>query len=236
MISHTHKCIFVHIPKTAGTSIELFFKKKLGLPPSAKAPLTLTRNKVKQIGPPYLSHLKAYEFYTNHYVSEDQFNTYFKFSFVRNPWDRVVSFYKYSHLNLLISFDTFVLKELPKLTNERSYFYATQYEFLYHNGEQLVDFIGRFENLQKSFDKVCDILGISESKLPHTRKRKILPIKKRASEMYKKLKRRPRLLLTYRPDPINSLDYREYYSMNKNLKERVYDMYKKDIEVFGYSF
>lgn len=236
MISHPHQCIFVHIPKTAGTSIELFFKKALGLPPKAKAPLTLSRNKVREIGPPHLTHLKAYEFYQNQYVSEEQFDTYFKFSFVRNPWDRVVSFYKYSNLDLLISFETFVMKELPKLIKERSYFYAPQYDFIYHEGKKLVDFIGRFENLQNDFNKVCDTLGISDFKLPHERKNKVITLKKRVNETYKKLKRRPRLLFKYSPDKIDSSYYKDYYAESESLKEKVYELYKNDIKKFNYSF
>lgn len=235
MISHPQECIFVHIPKTAGTSIELFFKNELDLPAKAKAPLVLSKNKVGEIGPPHLTHLKAHEFYENCFISEELFDSYFKFSFVRNPWDRVVSFYKYSNLNLLISFKTFVNNELPKLLKERSYFYAPQYDFIYQNGEKLVDFVGRFEQLQKDFDKVCDKLDISDSKLPHERKSKVMTIKKRCNEMYKKLKRRPGLVFKYRPDRIDSSNYRDYYS-NNSLKEKVYDLYKHDVEEFGYSF
>ncbi len=236
MISHPHQCIFVHIPKTAGTSIESFFKKNLGLHPKAKAPLAISRNKVQAVGPPHLTHLKANEFYENCYVSEEQFDRYFKFSFVRNPWDRVVSFYKYSNLDLLISFHSFVTDELPKLMKERSYFYAPQYQFIYQDGEQLVDFVGRFENLQQEFEKVCDTLDISDSKLPHKRKTKVITLKKRARETYKKLKRRPRLLFDYSPDKIDSSDYKDYYKAGKNLKEKVYELYQNDIETFNYSF
>ena len=70
MISHEHKFIFIHIPKCGGTSIERFFKMKL---PRQGAHLNL----------------KYYKKNTENY------ETYFKFTIVRNPWDKMVSEYKW---------------------------------------------------------------------------------------------------------------------------------------------
>ena len=66
MIVEKRKCIFIHIPKTGGTSIEYFFKKKGGQRKHA-----LPR-KIKKEFP-------------------SKWENYYKFAFVRNPWDRFVS-------------------------------------------------------------------------------------------------------------------------------------------------
>ncbi len=69
MISHSHRCIFVHIPKTAGNSINRVF----GI--SWQDHKDLQR---------YRAELPAAEF-----------DSYFKFAIVRNPWDRLLSDYNY---------------------------------------------------------------------------------------------------------------------------------------------
>jgi hypothetical protein len=48
-----------------------------------------------------------------------------------------------------------------------------QYKFICdESGELMVDFVGRFETLQKDFDSVCRMIGISEICLPHKKKSK----------------------------------------------------------------
>ncbi len=82
MISHDREFVFVHIPKTGGSSIyealggndkddpQHGYCAKLNLP---------------------LQHLTASELLEHEFLSPSQFSRYFKFCFVRNPWDLVVS-------------------------------------------------------------------------------------------------------------------------------------------------
>ena len=69
MISHHHKCIFIHIPKTGGTSIE---------------------NVLRQDKSKGSDHRLLHEY--SHY---SVFNSYFKFAIVRNTYDRIWSLYSY---------------------------------------------------------------------------------------------------------------------------------------------
>ena len=79
MICHEKKCIFIHIPKTAGTSIEHSFKK-----------VKVKGSKVKKH--PKTKH-HTLEQYKNEYPEE--FNNYYKFTVVRNPWEREYSLWRF---------------------------------------------------------------------------------------------------------------------------------------------
>jgi hypothetical protein len=112
----------------------------------------------------------------------DQTKDYFKFAFVRNSWDRWVSQYhhrmKTNQTNLKNNPITF--KEWAKRIHEEDPAYynvpnelqlrvmSTQLSWIKDkDGNIVTDFIGRFENLQKDFNIICDKLGIPQQQLPH---------------------------------------------------------------------
>ena len=80
-ISHPDKFIFFHTPKVAGSSIHIFFKDHYGL---------VGEQRCDPI--PSIHHMSAKD-YLN---SNPQYKNYFKFSFVRNPWDKMVSQWWYN--------------------------------------------------------------------------------------------------------------------------------------------
>ena len=138
-VSHQKKCIFIHIIKTGGTSIE----KVLGM---------------RKL------HKKAS--YHRKMVGIKRWNNYFKFSFVRNPWDKMVSQYHYNS-HLFVKNKTF--EEYIKwwdLGNKISTFPPLNSFYL----DLDLDFIGRFENLQNDFDFVCKQIGMPPTRLPHLNK------------------------------------------------------------------
>lgn len=211
-ISHQYKTIFVHIPKTGGTSIE----KTLGIkgnPPIPDHAIFYGFRKGK-----YLQHLTALEI--KKMVSVNVYNNYFKFSFVRNPYDKLVSdflwFKNHAHLPEVkaMDFEDFLFKRVIPIRNNEdinqkirfaeSQHYQDQYKFITdEKKKKIVEFIGRFENLQKDFEKVCRHIGIETTKLPHL---------------------------------FNSgcKDHRSYY--NRKTKNAVTRIYKEDLEMFGYHF
>jgi hypothetical protein len=158
MISKQFRCVFVHIPRTAGTSIE----NALGW----------IGNDV--IGPggtlPYESqdHRLIGELRTA--LPPEDFAAYFKFTFVRNPWDRAASWYKalmqdpYQLENFKLpadcSFRQFLL-ERPIWGLEPQLDWIREAD-----GGIPLDFIGRFERLQEDFAKVRHRLGPGIPDLP----------------------------------------------------------------------
>ena len=145
---------------------------------------------------------------------ESQFKCegYFKFCFVRNPWDRAVSAYHYvmKHCSappipLNITFSDFI-SEYDRFNPEIITHYSrSQIKWILDkNNEINIDFIGRFERLQEDFNILCDKIKIPRQQLPH----------------------------------INAGPKRKHYSKyyDDKTREIVAKKFAKDIEYFGYEF
>jgi len=227
MISRKYKCVFVHVPKAAGQSIENFFLSLHGLTWETRSPLLLRSNRDPAIGPQSLAHLTAQEYIDCGHLSRDEFESYFKFSFVRNPWDRLVSEFRYRRYDEKYTFAKFVQKRLPKKDSFSDAYrhILPQYDFLHDEaGTQLVDFIGRFENLQNDFDYVCSQLGVADTMLRHVNSEKQRPgIRTRLKSLFSKRS----VETVKRP-------YISYY--DDRAMELVGEIYAADISAFGYKF
>ena len=242
MISHQDNCLFVHIPKAAGQSIESVFVERAGLTWQKRAPLLLRPNTDSSKGPPRLAHLTAQEYVDLGYVTQREYQNLFKFSFVRNPWARLVSEYNYrrSHgdIDYQQGFKYFLFNRFPKpssdnyLTGKDHYRHIMpQVEFLYDgNGNCLVDFIGKFENLQADFNQVCAALSLEPITLAHTNK----TLNRR---FHRRLLVRLLNSLSINIKQLNkesSAHYSSYY--DDETKAFVAQKYAKDIKVFNYKF
>jgi chondroitin 4-sulfotransferase 11 len=148
------KFIYIRVTKTGSTSL------KYCLP-------NITWDLTGWEGDP--NHVPLWFFEKN--LSKDVYDSHFKFSFVRNPWDRLVSSYIYTkkwyRQNAPAKFDDARLYDFKSwiLTINSNHKYGMQYDFV--NG---CDFIGRFENFQEDFNIVCDKIGIPKQELPHKNK------------------------------------------------------------------
>lgn len=162
MISHKHKFIFIHINKTGGTSIETAFSD----------------DEVERKNPS--KHATAIE-YRNKFG--DKFLEYFKFTIVRNPWDWLVSRYFWCkddrryHKHVRSDFKNFMHSigeeaDIARVKILNRTLIPQHYRILDESENQIVDFVGRFENLQEDFNISCDRIGIPHRKLPHKFKTK----------------------------------------------------------------
>ena len=171
MISHDKKCIFIHIPKCGGTSIEdVIWPKEQG---RTKEDLWMGfvsrfENKYQTGG---LQHLLAWQ--VREEVGLDVFRTYYKFAFVRNPWDRVVSQFAYMQqrpdlmdylgMNSETEFKSYL--ELIRLKEHVQWMPQVQF-LLDHDGSLLVDRIGRLESFNEDCAQIFDALGLALDQLP----------------------------------------------------------------------
>jgi hypothetical protein len=144
MICHTYKCIFIHQRKCAGTSIIRAF----GLRPDDP----------------------DWHFMNDGVMSPEYESApagYFRFSVIRNPWDRFVSGWKYCNTVQCRSLSE-ILVNLPPKGHDYRHVTRPQHAILYDEaGRSIVDCLIRFESLQRDFDQVCDILCKPRSVLAH---------------------------------------------------------------------
>ncbi|EDM42990.1 hypothetical protein SCB49_12234 [unidentified eubacterium SCB49] len=229
MISHYHKCIFIHIPKAAGTSIESYFLDDLGIDFEDKLPLLLGKTTNMYASPKVISHLTASQMLNQHYISQELFDAYFKFVVVRNPLKRLFSTYIYLGYSRVINFETFVLRVFPKLTNEsdKAFFLQPQSNFVYNKeGKLLVDFVGKLENLESDFHQIQSRLNLPLSLLPHKNKAKSTNSLLRG---FKKIILTPHLLFHL------NLSSKKKLNLSQKSLEIVFNYYKADYDNFGYS-
>ena len=103
-------------------------------------------------------------------VSPDEFRDYFKFTFVRNPWDRVVSWYKNVledpvHRQRFGISETCSLREFLALEHPNWSLQPQLHWIRERDGRIPLDFIGRFENLHRDFARVCGRIGARDVSL-----------------------------------------------------------------------
>jgi hypothetical protein len=232
VICHPYRCVFLHIPKTGGISVEHVFLELVGLTWDTREPLLLRGNDDPAKGPPRLAHLTATEYVSRGWLTREQFDTYFKFSFVRNPWDRMVSEYKYRGHPMRMSFKTWLFEHLPGPGFTDAWCHLVpQHEFIYDaEGRLQADFVGRYESLQADFDAVCERLGIPQTRLPHENRSLDAPRIQSLNDVKKRIRR---WLWTLRPRNVYP-HYTQYY--DEESRAFVADRYRRDIELFGYTF
>ncbi|MEY2465697.1 MAG: hypothetical protein QOD03_218 [Verrucomicrobiota bacterium] len=210
LLSYQRAFVFIHIEKAAGSSIQNalrpfappktknHFRRRLtalgslnrlgGLYRAVEFPEHVTANEVKRCLP------------------EPLYDSLFKFAFVRNPWDRLVSRYahllrskdrrRHGQISRMEKFEDFLEWELQRDS-------AFQYAYVTGgDGKLIVNFIGYYERLAEDFAKVCARLKV-QAELPRTN----------VSE---------------------HRDYRSYYT--PKTRELVAKKFQRDIEMFGYNF
>jgi chondroitin 4-sulfotransferase 11 len=216
--------VYFVIQKVACTSIKTAL---LPLFPLDTSPFEVTRqNGSRGVQVHRLFDRSRYQVDKNEFLPrlDEEYHDYFKFAFVRNPWDRLVSCYfekidnrfRYQDLNPpgekdrfypRMPFAEFVEAVHATPDETANHHFRSQHTTVCDSGGRVMaDFVGRFENLREDFALVAERIGAPGLELPH------------------RVKSRTR----------GERHYRDLY--DEKLQGLVYERYEKDVETFGYSF
>ncbi len=212
MISHKHKCIFIHIPKTAGSSINSFFYPGVKFHhDNPDYEMLFGWCKKRKL---HMQHATSKQLLETELITEEQWKSYYKFTFVRNPWDRAYSDYMFiqEFSGIRGGFKSFLKKEkefegILKDNSESSYLgdhLQQQTDYFDFEGIYKPDFVGRFENFSEDIGKV--LLNLN--------------IEKEFNKYSNKSKRKK--------------EYSLFYSNSD--KRLVKEIYRQDIDKLNYSF
>lgn len=171
IISHSKNFAFLKTRKTAGSSIQVALSTECD---PLQDIITGSNIKKEILDESYSSGWNMDKFSTNHphppieqvknYL-KGKWENYFKFAFVRNPFDIAVSRYHWDVKgkgNQLTSKEGF--KEWVKTYNKTSW-QDEQWRYICIEGENELDFIGRYENLTQDYNLICDKIGIKPPEL-----------------------------------------------------------------------
>lgn len=204
IISHSHKFISFAIPKTGTHAVR--FALRPFLEPEDEEHVALfhhSKLKTENFKQRKNGHISALEI--KPHLSEEIWTGYYKFAFIRNPYERFVSACFFKH-PLLAKEYTNVTKcraymklLIQRESNQTSLFFKPQWDYIMdEKGNLLVDFIGRTENMDKDLKSIFSRLN-----LPFKYPKKI--------------------------NSSNHLPYRSYY--DEELQALISHFYQKDFEL-----
>ena len=178
--------VYVAIPKTGSTSTVATLKKlhrkhggKLLLQTEKVDRAFRNKYGLNSIGdkqPGKAKHLSALQL---KYILGKRYDRCFRFTMVRNPWARTVSRYHFHHVDFMpseeekirrgtsrkfhnLNFEEWVEKRWKRWRTKKSRYRTQLSKIVDKDGQILVDYIGRLETFQDSFNHICDQL-----RLPH---------------------------------------------------------------------
>ena len=206
IISFKHRYIFFPVPKTGTHAVRKALREHMGDGDLEQVWLFGQ----KRFPFPEFAHIQHGHISVREIrpvLGEEAFANHLKFAFVRNPFDRFVSYCSFmsretNHFEVApLALMKYIIRQQRPTDH---ILYQPQYSFLVaEDGSLAMDFIGHTETMQASYDQLCLRLGISTRHL----------------EKLNTSKHRP---------------YQEYY--DRDLIGWVSDLYQKDLEMFGYTF
>ena len=214
-INHDKKCIFIHIPKTGGSYISSILDKHYGFksyylrrPDHKKFCMGMDKSVDKHENKIHgtLMYYRTSRL-INHIMGMNQtkWDTYFIFTFVRNPYDRIVSGWNYCN-KYKIPFDKYI--NIDMATNSFDYWHVFMPQVRHIIGPNGIVkeglFIGKFENIEKDLKTALWKIGINE--IIHK------PFKKNSKKHD---------------------DYRDYYNVD-DLIQKVNKICSEDFDYFDY--
>jgi hypothetical protein len=169
IISDTRRFVFVHVFKVGGTSMRALLEPHATIPVYGVA----CRAELGVQAEPTL-HKHATALQIKNAADPRLWTQYFKFAFVRNPWDWQVSLYHYmisdsfnphyDEVRRFGSFDAYIRWRCAEAPAPQCAFVCDEF------GQLLVDFVGRFERIHEDFALVTERIGLGRLNLPHLKK------------------------------------------------------------------
>jgi hypothetical protein len=205
IISALHKFIFVAIPKTGTHSVRQALRQHMGPKDLEQVGLFVKKHfPIPELAQLQHGHLSLQQI--RPYLRSEEWDAFFKFAFVRNPFDRFVSYCAF------MTRDSGQFEHDPKAVMHRMLEKPPLQHILFQpqhllvtdaEGQLLADYVGRVEEMQRSYDEICERIGIPTAEL----------------ERVNSSKRN---------------DYRDYY--DQPLIDGVANLYARDLLLFGYQF
>ncbi|WP_155263090.1 sulfotransferase family 2 domain-containing protein [Sphingomonas segetis] len=205
IISSLHRFIFVAIPKTGTHSVRQALRRHMGPSDLEQVGLFVqSKLPIPELARLQHGHLSLAQ--VRPFMSAENFAGLFKFAFVRNPFDRFISYCAFM-TRVQGQFERDPKKVMRHFIDNPPWqhiLFEPQHRFVTdEDGTMLADRIGRVEAMQESYDRIAARIGIPSAPL----------------ERVNSSKRR---------------DYRDYY--DDLLVEGVARLYARDLELFGYEF
>ena len=205
IVSSLHKFIFAAIPKTGTHSVRQALREHMG--PADMEQVRLFGEKkfpIPELAQLQHGHLSLQQ--VRPFLKPADFDGFFKFAFVRNPFDRFVSYCAFMTRNggHFERDPKGVMRHFLANPPHRHILFKPQTHFVTgEDGKLLSDYIGRVEQMQQSYDEICARIGIESRPLE-------------------------------RVNSSSRSGYRDYY--DAALVDGVSRLYASDLEAFGYSF
>jgi hypothetical protein len=205
IVSTRHRFIFVAIPKTGTHSVRQALREQMGPEDMEQVGLFVRKSlPIPELARIRHGHLTLSQ--VRPHLGADVFDAFFKFAFVRNPFDRFVSYCSFM-TRQKGQFDRDpkpVMRHFLANPPLDHILFQPQHQFVSdEHGKLLTEYIGRVERMQDSYDEIARRIGI-----PTTQLARVNSSKRR--------------------------DYRGYY--DQELIDGVAKLYARDLELFGYEF
>lgn len=206
IISHQHRFVFVAIPKTGTHSVRQALREHLSADDLEQVGLFVDKRfPFKELAAIRHGHISLQQI--RPFLGEEAFTSYLKFAFVRNPFDRFVSYCAFmtrANGAFLANPQAVMRHVLFAAPPMQHVLFQPQHTFLVDaDGQLLSDTVGRVEDMQASYDALCERIGIASASLGQVNS------SRRGS-------------------------YRDYY--DQQLIDGVAALYRRDLDLFGYGF
>ncbi|MBU8976634.1 MULTISPECIES: sulfotransferase family 2 domain-containing protein [unclassified Lysobacter] len=206
IISHQHRFVFAAIPKTGTHSVRQALREHLSEEDLEQVGLFVNKRfPFEELAAIKHGHITLAQI--RPFLGEEPFASYFKFAFVRNPFDRFVSYCAFmtradgaflKNPQQVMRYILFQARPMQHILFQPQHTFVTD-----EDGTMLADHVGRVEDMQASYDAICERLGLPSATLGQ----------------------------------VNSSrrgGYRDYY--DQALIDGVAELYRRDLELFGYEF